>query len=209
MQPEAQIRTYLRNQVLRYQQPTCDSLIDPQVNELVTLAAGSAERPASLSIPSRADLDKVLQDSGTVDAILNNLKGGGDTAKRTWLAACGAEFPELGGKVFEVTETDNKIILKVFTAGKPEEIEAGTAPNMEVHVEGQPEAKRLKKDDVIVYSAALMAYTPEPFMLQLNKAKVQADYIPPEEKPGKAPGKKAPPKKAPTKRPPTKSAVRP
>lgn len=208
MQGEAQIRNYLKNQLMRYQQPTCDALIEAQLNELVTLAGGSADRPASYAIPSRADLDKVMQEA-TVDVILRDLKGGGDRAKIVWLAVCDAEFPELGGKVFEAAEADGGVILKVFTAGNPEEIRAGTAPNMEVRVEGQPSAVRLKKDDEIVYSAALKSYTPDPFMIQLAKAKVQAEYLPPEEKaPAKTPAKKAPPKKAPAKRPPPKGAAR-
>ncbi|MBI1750858.1 MAG: hypothetical protein HY234_05620 [Acidobacteria bacterium] len=208
MQGEAQIRNYLKNQLNRYQQPTCDALLDAQLNELITLAGGSADRPAGYSIPSRPDLDKVMQEA-TVDVILRDLKGGGDRAKIVWLAVCDAEFPELGGKVFETAEADGVVILKVFTAGNPEEIRAGTAPNMEVRVEGQPQAVRLKKDDEIVYSAALKSYTPDPFMIQLGKAKVQAEYLPPEEKtPAKAPAKKAPPKKAPAKRPPPKSAGR-
>jgi hypothetical protein len=202
---EAQVRNYLKSQLNRFQQPTCDALLDAQLNELITLAGGSADRPAGYAIPSRADLDKVLQEA-TVDVILRDLKGGGDRAKIVWLAVCDAEFPELGGKVFEAAAADGGVVLKVFTAGNPEEIRAGTAPNMEVHVEGQPTAARLKKDDEVVYSAALKSYTPDPFMIQLAKGKVQAEYLPPEEK--APPPKKAPPKKAPPKRPPPKGPAR-
>ncbi|MCL4524842.1 MAG: hypothetical protein M1453_12430 [Acidobacteria bacterium] len=202
MQGEAQIRTYLKNQLLRHQNPVCGSLIDAQLTELITLAAGSADRPAGYSIPSRADLDKTLQENGTVDAIVTGLKAGGDTAKLIWLASCGAEFPELGGKVFEVTAADNSVVLKVFTASNEEAITAGTEPNLEVHVDGEPRAKLFKKDDLLAFSATLKSYTPEPFLLVVDKVKVREDTLPPEEKPAKAPPKKAPAKKRPpVKRP--------
>jgi tetratricopeptide (TPR) repeat protein len=201
---EAQVRTYLKNQLIRYQNPLCDTLVDAQLNELIALAASSGDRPASFSIPSRADLDKTLQEHGTIDAILANLKTGGDTAKVTWLAACGAEFPELGGKVFEATAGDDSVVLKVFTAANEEAISAGTDPNIEVHVAGEPRAKLLKKDDLIAFSAALKSYTPDPFLLVVDKAKIREDTLPAEEKPGKAPAKKAPAKRPPTKKPPAR-----
>ncbi len=201
VQGEAQVRNYLKSQLNKYQLPTCDALLEAQLNELIALAGTAAERPANFKIPSRAELDTVMQ-GATVDVILNDLKGGGDRAKIVWLAVCGAEFPELGGKVFEVADGENgAVILKLFTAAKEEELEAGTAPNMQVHVEGQPAAKRLKKDDIIAYAATLKSFTPDPFMIQLEKGKVREDTLPPE---ATAPSKKAPPKKAPAKRPPTK-----
>ena len=187
--------------MIRYQQPVCDSLLDAQLNELITLAGGAADRPDKFKIPSRAELDKVLTENGTVEAISTNLKAGGDTAKTTWLAACGAEFPELIGKVFEVSENGETVVLKIFSASSQEAAEAGTAPNLEVHIEGQAAAQRFKKDDLFVFAATLKNFTPEPFMLQLEKGKVREDTLPAEEK---APAKKAPPKKAPAKRPPAK-----
>lgn len=202
VQGEAQVRNYLKSQLNRYQLPTCDTLIEAQLNEMVALAAGSAERPANYTIPSRPDLDKVMHEA-TVDVILRDLKGGGDRAKIVWLAVCGAEFPELGGKVFEIADAGAEVVLKVFTAGNEDAIMAGTAPNLQVHVAGEPRVKRLKKDDMIAFSAALKSFTPEPFLLVVEKATVRADTLPAAETaPAKAPAKKAPPKKAPAKRPP-------
>jgi len=40
-----QVQAYLKNQLTRYQQPACDKLVDDQVNELLTLAAGSRPCP--------------------------------------------------------------------------------------------------------------------------------------------------------------------
>jgi len=202
MQNEGQVRTYLRNQILRYEQPTCDKFIDLQLNELLALAGTAAERPATFSIPSRDQLNKVLE-GATIDTIIADLKAGGDKAKLLGIAVCGAEFPELGGKVFEAAGESDPVTLKVFTAGKVEDIEASTEPNVEVKVEGQPAAAKLKKDDQIVYSGTIDGYTPEPFMLHLSKGKVKEDFLPKEEE--KAPAKKAPPKKTPNRRPPAKS----
>jgi tetratricopeptide (TPR) repeat protein len=202
VQGEAQIRTYLRNQMLRYQQPVCDNLLDAQINELITLAGTTADRPENFKIPTRADLDKVLTENGTVELISENLKAGGDKAKNTWLAACGAEFPELLGKVIEVGSGDgDAVVLKIFSASTQEATEAGTAANMELHIEGQPRAKGFKKDDIFVFAGALKNFTPEPFTLTIEKGKVREDTLPTE---AKAPPKKAPPKKAPAKRPATK-----
>jgi tetratricopeptide (TPR) repeat protein len=97
-----QIKTYLRKQMSNYEQPNCDNLVDAQFNELLQLAANSPERPATWSIPSVADLQKITTGS-TIVTVITDLKAGGDKAKMTWLAICGAEFPEVVGKVIEVT----------------------------------------------------------------------------------------------------------
>jgi hypothetical protein len=204
---ETQVRNYLRAQLNRYQQPSCDTLLDAQLNELLALAGSSAERPASFKIPSEADLQKSREEDTTIDSILGDLKGGGERAKNTWLAVCGFEYTGLGGKLFETTEADNSIILKVFSAAKQEDIEAATTPNLELKIEGQPEAKRLKKDSLFLFKGTFASYSPEPFMVRMDKAMVNAEHIPEEEKlPAKAPAKKAPAKRPPTKRPPAKPA---
>ncbi|MGD0909912.1 MAG: hypothetical protein ABSA96_20195, partial [Candidatus Acidiferrales bacterium] len=78
----------------------------------------------------------------------------------------------------------------------PEEIEAATAPNMEVKVEGQPEAKKLEKDAVVRFTGTLVGYTQSPFLLSWNKAKINMEDLPED----KAPAKKGPAKKAPAKK---------
>ncbi len=191
---EAQVRTYLRNQLLRYQQTACDKLLDAQMNELLTLAASSAERPATYKIPSAADLENARKQAETENFIIV-LKAGGDKAKLLWLGVCGLEFPEVVGKVLEVN-ADSSVVLKMFTGATPEETEAGTAPNMEVKLEGQPEAKRLQKDDYVRFSGTLVAYDPDPFALHWEKAKVNREDIPEEKA---APGKR--PARRPAKKP--------
>src|SRR5712692_51342 len=191
---EAQVRNYLRGQLLRYQQTSCDRLLDQQMNELLALAANTGDRPASYTIPSKDDLDKARQDMATFIA---DLKAGGDKGKLRWLATCGLEFPEVSGKVIEVV-ADDSVTLKVFTGATPEETEAGTVANMEVKVEGQPEAKRIEKDQGVRFSGTLADYTSDPFLLRWEKAKVNPEDIPGEKT---APGKKAPPKRPPKKPP--------
>jgi len=192
---EAQVRNYLRGQLLRYQQTSCDRLLDQQMNELLALAGNAADRPANYTIPSKDDLDKARQDMATFIA---DLKAGGDKGKLRWLATCGLEFPEVSGKVVEVMAADDSVTLKVFTGATPEETEAGTVANMEVKVEGQPAAKRIEKDQGVRFSGTLADYTPDPFLLRWEKAKVNPEDIPAEKA---APGKKAPSKRPPKKPP--------
>jgi tetratricopeptide (TPR) repeat protein len=185
---EAQVRAYLRAQVVRYQQTvTCDSLTDAQVNEMIQLAANSPERPATYKLPSADDLKKATEPGSN---FIEDLKAGGDKAKVTWLAVCGLDFPEVGGKVIEVAG-DSPITLKVFYAPTPELIEAGTTPNMEAKVADQPEVKRIQPGDPVRFSGTLVSYDVEPFMLHWEKAKVNPEDIPAEKpQPGKGPAKR-------------------
>ncbi len=183
IQGEAQVRDYLRKQLLVYQQTGCDNLVDAQVSELIQLATNSADRPATYSIPSSADLDKIRQQSNIL-TVLNDLKAGGDKAKMTWLAICGSEFPEVAGKIIEVTPNADGVTFKVYTSGNEEDMEKATTANVEVKVVGQPETARLQKDDGIRFSGTLVGYDPEPFMLHWDKVKVDPASIPEKSEPG-------------------------
>lgn len=194
---ESQVRPYLRGQLLRYQQPACDNLIDPQMNELLALAAGSAARPDSYKFPSSADLDAARKDM-TIASVFADLKAGGDKAKITWLAACGLEFPDVPSKVIEVVPGD-PIVLKVAFVTSDEEFKAKTKADMEVKVVGQPEAARVEKDNPARFTATLVSYDPDPLLVHWDKAKVNPEDIPEQKK---QPAKKAPPRRrAPAKRP--------
>ncbi len=48
-----QVQTYLKNQLIRYQQASCNKLVDDQVTELLTLAASSGDKPATLNDSQR------------------------------------------------------------------------------------------------------------------------------------------------------------
>jgi tetratricopeptide (TPR) repeat protein len=201
---EAQVRAYLRNQLLRYQNPQCDKEIDAQMTELLGLAAGAAERPADYRIPASADLEAIQKDLNII-TLMNGLKAGGDTTKKTWLAACSLEFPEVIGKVIEVAEADGAVIMRVYTGADEKEVQDATVANMEVKITEQPEAARVKKDDAVRFSGALARFAPDPFLIHWEKGKVNPEDIPEAEVPtkkAKTPAKKSPARKSPTKRPP-------
>lgn len=188
---EAQVRSYLRNQLLRYQNTQCDQELDRQVNEIVALAAQSPERPADFKVASDADLQAAR---ANVEKFLETLQAGGPEAKTLWLAVCGLEFPEVAVKVIEVQDNGQSTVLKAFRAPTAEEMEAATEANMEITVTEQPEASRVKKDAFVRFTGTLSGYQPEPFLLSWNPAKINPEDIPAEEA---QPAKKAkrPPKK--------------
>jgi tetratricopeptide (TPR) repeat protein len=192
-----QVQTYLKNQLIRYQQPSCDKLVDDQVNEIITLAGSSPDKPATLNVPSAAELQKARDDTTN---FLPALKAGGSEGKVMWLASCGLEYPDVGVRVMDAPAVEgDSVTLKVFRGATPEEIEAATEANMQVKVVGQPDAKRLEKDAVVRFTGTLVAYSQSPFLLTWDKAKINTEDLPEEKA---APGRKAPAKKAPAKKAP-------
>jgi len=185
---EPQVRAYLKNQLLHFQQPGCDKLVDDEVNQLITLAAAGGERPATFTIPSSEDLKKAQEDTAN---FMPWLQEGGEHGKVMWLATCGLEFPDVAVRVMEVAPGDaaDKVTLRVFRAATEEEMQAATAPNMEVHIVGQPEAKRIQKDDYVRFTGTLTSYSQSPFLLTWENAKINMEDIPPEKA---APGAKRP-----------------
>ena len=186
-----QIKGYLRKLLANYQGGTvCDSLTDAELNELLQLAGSSAERPASYSLPSAADLSAAQKDM-TIASVVTDLKAGGDKSKLTWLASCGLEFPEVPGKVIEVVPGTDAIVLKIAFVTSDAEFDAATTPNMDVKVVGQPEAARVEKDSAVHFTGTLTAYDPEPaFFLHWEKAKVKEEDIPKEKGAPKKPVRK-------------------
>jgi tetratricopeptide (TPR) repeat protein len=176
-----QVKTYLRKLIANYQGGNvCDSLTDAELNELLQLASTSAERPASYKLASAADLDAARKDM-TIASVIADLKAGGDKAKITWLAACGLEFPDVPGKLIEVTSGSDTVQLKVAFVTSDAEFDAKNTPDMDVKVVGQPEAAKLEKDNPVRFTGTLAAYDPDPnFMLHWDKAKVNAEDIPKE-----------------------------
>jgi tetratricopeptide (TPR) repeat protein len=175
---EQQVRTYLRQQLLVYQQPGCDSLLDEQMNQLLQLAATNVERPATFAIPSVADLNAIRQKSNIL-SVMTDLQADGDQAKRTWLAVCGSEFQDVGGKVINVTPQADAVVIDLNTGATPQDMEKATTANMEVKVIDQPETARVQKDDGIRVSGTLTSYDKQPFLLHLDKGKVNPADIPP------------------------------
>jgi len=192
------IKTYLRKLVFNYQQAACDSLTDAELNELLQLASSSADRPASYSIPSSADLDAAHKDM-TILSVITELKAGGDKAKVTWLAACGLEFPDVPGRLLEIAPGTDAVVLKTSFVTSQAEFDAATTANMEFKVAGQPGAEKLEKDSAPRITGTLTSYDPDPaFMLHWDKAKVNEEDLPKEkEKPAKKPAPRRPAAKKP------------
>ena len=206
---DAKIKDYLRSRILQYEQPGCDNQVDAQLNELLQLAANSPDRPATYVIPSHDDLVKISQ-SSTIITVINDLSGGGDKAKTTWLAICGAEFPEVVGKIIDIQKAETAINFMVFTSDNADQMQAATTPNMSVKVwtapppagtatgpgnvadVPQPDVVRFQKDDPIRFSGALVSYDPSPFLLHWDQVKVDPTTIP---------GATGAPKRTPTRKP--------
>jgi len=173
---EAQLRTYLKSQLTNYQQLGCDNLADDEINQMVTLAASSPDRPTTFSLPTSDDLQKARADTANFIA---NLRSGGDPAKLMWLATCGLEFPEVVAKVISVDAPDaGPIVLHLCTGATPDETEGCKTANMEVKVPDQPDVKRVKPEDGLRFDATLVGYDANPFMLLWDKGKINPEDIP-------------------------------
>jgi len=199
-QQVTQLKAYLRKLIVNYQQAACDNLIDAEFNELLQLAGSAPDKPDTYKIPSAADLDSARKDM-TIASVITDLKAGGDKAKVTWLASCGLEFPDVPGKLMEITPgatANDPIVLKVAFVTSDAEFQAATTPNMEVKVVGQAEAARLEKDNPVRFTGTLVSYDPEPaFLLHWDKAKVNAEDIPADKAPAKKPPVRRPAPKKP------------
>jgi hypothetical protein len=184
------LKTYLRKLLANYQQAACENLTDAELSELLTLAAAAPDRPDSYKLPSAADLDAARKDM-TIASVITDLKAGGDKAKVTWLSSCGLEFPDVPGKIIDVTPGADLTEMKVAFVTSDAEFDAATTPNLDVKIVGQPDAVRLEKDNAVRFTATLTAYDPDPaFMLHWEKGKVNEEDIPKEK--GKKPVRRKP-----------------
>lgn len=197
-QQSKSVKTYIRKVIASYQGGTvCDALTDAEMNELLQLAPNSVDRPASYKLVSSAELDAARKDM-TIVTLVTDLKAGADKGKLTWTAACGLEFPEVPGKLIEITSGTDTIELKIAFVTTDAEFEAATTPNMDVIIKkaDQPEAAKLEKGNPVHFTGTLETYDPDPaFMLHWDKAKVNAEDLPkagPAKKP--APRRPAPKK---------------
>lgn len=188
---QQQVSAYLQNQMLVYQKTACQDLLTNEFNQLLQMAqtTETVDPPASYNIPGGTQLTDYLQKSNLF-TIMQDLQAGGDRANFVWLAVCGNEFPDVPIKVISVTPTDAGVDMQVYTGSTGKDIQSATTANMEVKVENQPDAQRVKKDDVVRFTGTLASYDPPPsFLLHWNKATINPADIP-SEKPGarKKPG---------------------
>jgi len=198
-QQSKSIKTYIRKVIANYQGGTvCDALTDAEMNELLQLAPNSPDRPASYKLVSSAELDAARKDM-TIATVVTDLKAGGDKAKLTWTAACGLEFPDVPGKLIDITAGTDTTELKTAFVTSDAEFEAATTPNMDVIIKkaDQPEAAKLEKGNPVRFTGTLETYDPDPaFMLHWDKAKVNAEDLP-KAGPAKKPAAKKPAPKKP------------
>jgi hypothetical protein len=194
-QQSKSVKAYLPKVIAAYQGGTvCDALSQAELNELLQLAGSSADRPASYKLYSTADLDAARKDM-TIASVVTDLKAGGDKGKLTWTAACGLEFPDVPGKIIDVTAGADTVGLKNAFVTSDAEFDAATTPNMDVTIKtaDQPEAAKLEKGNAVRFTGTLESYDPDPnFMLHWDKAKVNEEDLPKANKPAKKPTAKKP-----------------
>ncbi|MFQ5663465.1 MAG: hypothetical protein ACE5HL_06515 [Terriglobia bacterium] len=170
-----EVKSYLLKNVATYQRvfPACSTR---QVERLLAQARASAPPPPAWPLATAEEIDALRQDL-TVKRIFDDLKVGGEQEELIWLASCGMEFPEMDGKVIEVSESaDNLVTLRL--AATQEAAEANT-PNVEVKVAEPPEAKNLQAGDFIRFSGILSDYKSQPqFLVKLTGGKINPETIP-------------------------------
>lgn len=174
-----QVREFLKKVYIQQQSVVgCPELIDQGISRLVDAAKQSAQPPADFKIFSDAEIT-AAREKMTPTSILTDLKVGGDTARLTWLAACGAGI-ELGGRVASATKEENSDDTILRLAVGPE---AQSAPpefyNVEVRVGGEPRAALLKQGDAVRFEGTVKSYQTDPqVVLQLVSGKVNEEDLP-------------------------------
>lgn len=173
------VKDYLRRAMLAYQQPGCVSQIDPQLNDLLQLAANSADRSPTWTISSADDLNKIRNNdqASNIVSVITTLSGGGDNAKITWLAICGAEYPEVVGKIIDENKSDSSVDFMVYSGATAAEMQAATTANMDVKVwTAQPPAGAAPAPAETAGAASANGatqappqITPQPDVLRLKK----------------------------------------
>ena len=171
-----QVKQFMRGRLIQYQQPGCEKSADEEINQIITAAGAGAMKPGEFSVPSAQDLQMARDDTNN---FLPWLQEGGAHANTMWLATCGLEFPDVAVRVMEVVPGDaaDKFTLRVFRAATQEEMQAGTMPNMEVHIAGQADVKKLSKEDFVRFTGTLSGYQATPFLLTWDEAKVNAEDL--------------------------------
>jgi tetratricopeptide (TPR) repeat protein len=171
-----QVKQFMRGRLIQYQQPGCEKSADEEINQVLTLSAAGAERPATFNIPSAQELQMARDDTMN---FLPWLQEGGAHGNTMWLATCGLEFPDVAVRVMEVMPGDapDKFTLRVFRAPTQEEMTAASMPNMEIHIAGQPDVKKIPKDDFVRFTGTLNGYQPSPFLLTWDEAKINAEDL--------------------------------
>ncbi len=173
------VRDYLVKNMAAYVGvlPTC---VEKQVEALIIQAQQSVAPPPGWTLPS-AEQVNALRTELTVKRIFDELKAGGGQAQLVWFASCSMELPDLPGKVIEVNQEGVNLVTLRMAVG--EAAAAADIVNLEAKVKEQPEAKNLKRGDIVRVSGELTDWQPEPFLLRLSEARVNPEDIPKVETP--------------------------
>ena len=173
---DAQVKQFMQGRLIQYQQPSCNKAVDDEINSILMASAAGADRPADFNVSSAMDLQSARDDTNN---FLPWLQGGGKNANTMWLATCGLEFPDVAVRVMEIVPGDSpdKFTMRAFRAPTQEEMQAGTMPNMEIHIAEQPDVKKLNKDDFVRFTGTLNGYQQSPFMLTWDMSKVNAEDL--------------------------------
>lgn len=183
------VKEYLTKVMSGYQQavPQC---IQGQVEELISRAGRSVQPPAGWKLIDGDRVNAVRQEM-SVQRIFDDLRAGGETTQVMWLASCGTEIglgeggqPELAVMILEVTEAGDNLVTLRVAAGQ-EAVDAKIA-NVEVKVEGPPEAKKLKAEDVVRVSGKISDFQSDPqFLVRLTGGRVNPEDLPKEAAPAR------------------------
>lgn len=174
-----QVRDFVRKVYVQQQSVVgCPELIDEGINHLLDAAKQSPQPPPDFKIFSDAEISSA-RETMTPTSILADLKVGGDKARLTWLAACGAGI-ELGGRVATAVKDEKSDDVTLHLAVGPD---AESAPpdfyNVEVVVAGQPQAGALKRGDAVRFEGTVKSYQTEPqVVMQLVNGKVNEEDLP-------------------------------
>jgi tetratricopeptide (TPR) repeat protein len=167
---EGQLRDYARKLYIRYHGS------DEGFTEVLALAAGSVTPPADWKIVSYEEIN-AERAKLTLPAIFNDLKAGGEAANRMWALVKGMEI-ELQGLVLSNTQNEGKE-TRTMGLAVGQEAAAAEMANVQLGVVSPPEAKNLKKGDVIHFTGTIEAYQSTPtFVLTLGEGKVSEEDIP-------------------------------
>ncbi len=167
---EGQLRDYVKKLYIRYHGS------EDGFTDVLTLAAGSVSPPAGWKIVSYEEIN-AERAKLTVPDIFKDLKAGGEAANKMWALVRGMEI-ELQGLVLTNRPDEGKE-TRTLNLAVGEEAATAETPNVQLAVVAPPEAKNLKKGDVVHFTGMIEAYQTTPsFLLKLSEGKVNEQDIP-------------------------------
>ena len=177
---EDEIRRFLtRAYVSRYRS-------EAGLSDIITQAAASPTPPEGFAVPTPPETSPTATPSEKVFLTLAHpLRGGGETAQKSWDQAKGTRLP-MAGKVDSLVKGDGagKYNVRIDLISDSQSAEDGVY-DVVLKVSGQAKASNLAKGDIIRFEGDLDGYQVTPnFFFTLANARIN-----PEDLPAFAPGK--------------------